>query len=385
MMPPGLYARVHYLDRLTLKAMKALVRASTVVFLPVGMLEEHGNHLPLGTDTFAVDGLTQAAAAWLLENDPQLHVLLAPTIPYGIDPIETRRQELFTQAGGVWISRETLKSLVTDIAEHLIRYGFRYIFPISFHGGPDQCLVLAEVCSEIRTRHPGVVMYEPIGYVLAGAEQDVSPGLATLLGRPLTPKEEVALSGSIHASMFETSLMLYLAPEMVDPSYKLLRTLEWHQLYQMPDWPGYIGAAPAHADAEIGGAVLRWRGVRTAALIRRAMDGEDLSSLPRHPKWLAEEAEALGISEAPHLELPADHSPTVDSKPVMFIPQNKLDELAAQREADEDEEDLEDTEVDLSPPAESKPAQEQATPPSSAFETKPSFRPSGADDPTHSD
>lgn len=345
------HTRFHRLDQITLKGLRALDRSKTVVLLPVGMLEEHGDHLPLGTDNFAAEAVTLSAAAWLLENDRQLHVLLMPLVPFGTDPVDSRRSDLFTQAGSIWISRETLKGIVTDLAGHMVRYGFRYIFPVGFHGGAEQCVALEEVCAEMRAAHPDLVMFEPAGYVMAGAELDMTPGVATLLGRPVTPKEEVALKGSIHAAMFETSMMLYLRPDLVDPSYKHLRTIEWRQIYEMPDWPGYVGSGPSHANADIGGAVLRWRGVRAGALIQRAMRGEDLSALPRHPKWLDEQDEAaedlLHKGDLSHVS-----DPSVDSKPVMFISSEKLRERFGNDEK--------------AP----QPAQDK-TPPSSAAETKP--------------
>jgi creatinine amidohydrolase/Fe(II)-dependent formamide hydrolase-like protein len=298
---PQTHERLHRLEQLTLAGLRALDRDRTIVMLPVGMIEVHGDHLPLGTDTYAVNALALAAAAWLLEGDASLHVLLLPTIPYGTDPIDRRRPELFRRAGSLWIGRETLKAIVRDITDKLVGYGFRRIFPVGFHGGPDQSRVLDEICAEMRARHAGLVMYEPVGYVMAGAAIDVDPGLATLLGRPLSPEEQVMLKGSIHGSMFETSMMLHLAPKLVDPGYRHLRTVEWGQLYQDDNWPGYVGAGPAHANAEIGAAVIRWRGVRAAALIKAAVGGDDLTQLPRHPTP-ADEARSI----EPHMDI--DHA-----------------------------------------------------------------------------
>lgn len=348
------HARFHRLEQLNLKQFRNLARDKAVALIPVGMLEEHGEHLPLGTDSYAAESLALAATAWLLENDPALHVLLLPALPYGTDAVDKQRPELFQKAGSIWIGRETLKSLIADIAGHLVRYGFMRIFPIGFHGGPDQSMALDEVCAEMRGRHPGLVMYEPVGYVLGGAEKDMTPGLATLLGRPLTAKEEVALKGSIHASMFETSMMLALKPDLVDPSYKRLRTIEWQEMYEMPDWPGYVGSGPAHADADVGGAVLRWRGVRCGALIRRAVGGEDLSKLVRHPKWMSEDKGAQDIAETSAGQSSAPARLAVDSKPEMVIPGQALRQRTAEPSVGE--------------PASDDP---NATPPSTAMQTKP--------------
>jgi creatinine amidohydrolase/Fe(II)-dependent formamide hydrolase-like protein len=326
------HPRFHRLDQIT--QLRGMDRDRTVVLLPVGMLEVNGGHLPLGTDSLIIDALTAAAAAWLLDTEPEMNILLLPLIPYGTDPVDLRRSELFAQAGGVWLNRETLKAIVGDICAHLIRYGFRHIFPLSFHGGADQCAALEEVCSDLRQSVPGLVMFEPGGHVLAGAEMESAPGLATMLGRPLTSQEEIALRGSIHAAMSETSIMLHLNPNLVDPSYRHLRSVEWRQMYDQADWPGYLGTGPAYADDQVGGALLRWRGVRAGMLIRRALAGEDLSLLPRHPVARAELEE-----DVENLIEPVDepqNTSAVEADPAQFIDRvrwrEKLNTL--QQEAD---------------------------------------------------
>ncbi|NDJ53168.1 MAG: creatininase family protein [Chloroflexi bacterium] len=272
-------------DEISLKTLRQLDRDTTIVMLPLGMLEVHGEHLPLGTDNFAVESLTLASGAWLLDNLPDWWILQMPMMPFGTDPIDTRRPDLFGGAGSISLRVETLHAVLFDVLDRVLQFGFKYVFPLGFHAGPNQSRVLASVCRDLRERYPGRVVYEPMGYILAGAELDAQPGLATLLGRPLSANEQVALNASIHASMFETSMMLYLRPELVDPVYKTLGSIEWHQIYQLENWPGYVGAGPRHAEAQIGAAVLRWRGARAGALVRRAIGGEDLSQLLRHPKY----------------------------------------------------------------------------------------------------
>jgi len=320
--------RLHRLDELNLHQFDALDREKTIALLPVGMLEIHGGHLPLGTDTFAVDALTLSAAAWLLENDPDLEILLMPTIPYGTDPLDLRRADLFERAGSVWLSRETLKAVVGDVLRRMLHYGFRGAFPVGFHGGADQSIVLEELCEELRTEYPDSVIVEPVGYVLGGAGMDVMPGIATLLGRPLTQIEEVGVRNSVHASMMETSMMLHLRPDLVDPSYTTLRTVEWREVYNHEDWPGYIGASPARASAEIGAAALRWRGVRTGWVIKEALRGEPVTELPRHPVY-----DDSGPTPEDLQAPPPPNKVSIDSNPVVQISREQLEEAREKRES----------------------------------------------------
>ncbi len=360
--------RFHRLEQITVKALRNLDRNQTVVLIPIGMMEEHGEHLPLGTDFFSVESLTLAVSARLLDQDPDLHILMMPVIPFGTDPIDMRRPDLFEDAGSVWIRRETLKSIVRDVTDHMVRYGFRNVFPIGYHGGAEQSMALDEVCIDMRRRYPGLVMFEPIGYVMAGAEQDATPGLATLLGRPLTMQERVALKASVHASMFETSVMLHLRPELVDPSHKLLRSIEWDEVYRMENWPGYVGTGPRHADPDVGSALIRWRGIRAAALIRRAMTGEDLSELVRHPRWRYEEGPDLPAPVEEDAVASPDQDAYIDSKPAIHISREALDQVESAKEAAKAPEDdiFDSTHTD-----DTIAAGGGSTPPSSRMKTKP--------------
>ena len=52
------------------------------MILPVGVVEEHGAHLPLGVDSFAAEVYADAAAPDL--EDKGYEVVIAPTISYGV-------------------------------------------------------------------------------------------------------------------------------------------------------------------------------------------------------------------------------------------------------------------------------------------------------------
>jgi creatinine amidohydrolase/Fe(II)-dependent formamide hydrolase-like protein len=87
------HSRLHRLNDLNLKQLRALDRQRTVVLVPIGMVEEHGEHLPLGTDNFAVEALVVAAASWLLEHDKKLQLLMPSTVRDR--SWDTRRSDLF--------------------------------------------------------------------------------------------------------------------------------------------------------------------------------------------------------------------------------------------------------------------------------------------------
>ena len=53
---------------------------NTMALLPVGAMEQHGPHLPVGTDSFTVEYIARTAAAELAADVP---VLVAPTLPFG--------------------------------------------------------------------------------------------------------------------------------------------------------------------------------------------------------------------------------------------------------------------------------------------------------------
>ncbi|MGE3799099.1 MAG: creatininase family protein, partial [Thermomicrobiales bacterium] len=58
-------------------------RDGAIAVLPTGAIEQHGPHLPVGTDTFAVEHIVRFAAASIADRVP---VLVTPTLPFGCSP-----------------------------------------------------------------------------------------------------------------------------------------------------------------------------------------------------------------------------------------------------------------------------------------------------------
>ena len=94
------------------------------MILPVGVVEEHGAHLPLGVDSFAAEVYADAAAPDL--EDKGYEVVIAPTISYGV----ARAADF---PGTLSLEPETLRSLVVDIGRSLARHGLDRLVILNGH------------------------------------------------------------------------------------------------------------------------------------------------------------------------------------------------------------------------------------------------------------
>lgn len=111
------------LDELTYVEIPELIQAGVdTVVLPVGTIEPHGPHLPLGTDTLIAEALAELVAA-------KLNALLLPAVPYGVTG------SLHGYPGSVRVEPEVLEKLVYSVLESVAFSGFRYALIVNGHGG----------------------------------------------------------------------------------------------------------------------------------------------------------------------------------------------------------------------------------------------------------
>lgn len=98
---------------------EAIAREPLAV-IPFGSIEQHGPHLPCGTDTMASDLIARAVA----EGLGGVHV---PFSPYGVTPIHAGHP------GTISLSRNTFESLLRDVCLELVRMGFRMVVLVNWH------------------------------------------------------------------------------------------------------------------------------------------------------------------------------------------------------------------------------------------------------------
>ena len=102
--------------------MEKIVNKDTVALLPVGSVEQHGLHAPLGTDLI----IAQSLAATQIENE---NAVVAPAVPVGVS--EYHRHF----SGSLWVSPEVLKLYVGDIIKSFLFHGIKKVVIVNGHGG----------------------------------------------------------------------------------------------------------------------------------------------------------------------------------------------------------------------------------------------------------
>lgn len=179
----------HLFNELTRERLKELAPEALVV-LPVGATEQHGPHLPVGTDTFAVQYIARSAAQ---SASSEITTILAPALPFG-------SSHHHLPFGGTFsFSTETYYRLLVELLESLVAGGFRKAFILNGHGGNAELIQLA--ARDVAREHPISVAAAP--YWTISWDALVEAGI----------HQQGKLPG--HAGRFETSLVLAMRPDLV--------------------------------------------------------------------------------------------------------------------------------------------------------------------------
>lgn len=137
---------VRMYDEMTWPEIAAAARAGAHVMIPVGATEQHGEHLPLGTDNYQGIEIARRAADRLLEE--KITLIPGPVIPFGLRPFLTETPRDYP--GTISISSMTLQSLLEEVCLELVRTGFKTIYLLQGHAENDA--IIQTVAKEV-TEH----------------------------------------------------------------------------------------------------------------------------------------------------------------------------------------------------------------------------------------
>jgi creatinine amidohydrolase len=196
-----------------------------LVIVPVGALEAHGPHLPLGADQIQAEATAETLAE-------RTDALVAPTIAYGSAPGARRFP------GTVSLSMSQLGQHAQGVLSELARSGVRRILVLSGHAERGHMAALREAADEAMRTHPDtrilVLSDYDFVYELRGKESPGTDG---------------------HAGLLETSRVLALAPETVGPARPVLESRRSPFLpgaATESEWPESVMGDTRPASAELG-------------------------------------------------------------------------------------------------------------------------------------
>ena len=175
-------------DLTVLEFKEALKETKGVAIIPIGCLEKHGYHMPLGTDMFIAKTIAEKAA----EKE---EALVVPIAPYGIISEAQHRY------GCLSITSKLQYELLEEICDELARIGYNKIIILNGHGGANNFMnYFAQ--SRLEKYHPYIVYVYRAHY------------------RTLKQMEEFLakygpLDGCGHADMMETSEIMYTHPDTI--------------------------------------------------------------------------------------------------------------------------------------------------------------------------
>ena len=125
-------SRALMLEQLTYPQIDQLDRDKSIFILTFGNLEEHGPHIPIGSDTYQAVGVRDGLVQRLQESHPDYKVVLVPVFQLGEGGANELAHE-FTHIGTYSIRYSTLRDVAIDMGAAIAANGFKHIFLIHSH------------------------------------------------------------------------------------------------------------------------------------------------------------------------------------------------------------------------------------------------------------
>lgn len=236
-------------EEMTMPAFEVGLNKTRSAILPVGSVEEHGAHLPLGTDTIHVYELAKRTAS-------MRPVFVLPPLWYGLCRSTSQHP------GTIGVTGLNLRAFVLDIISSLHTQGIRNLILISGHAGGTHMAFLVDAGEEAISCFLNLKIA-----VLSVLDllKDCPPGL-------------IETPGDSHAGEVETSLMLHLRSAHVKgispkefpsfPPFILSRN-------KRKFWPNGVWGDPSKANGQKGKDILAYEAERLAELLNAMEEFND--------------------------------------------------------------------------------------------------------------
>ncbi|MBW2148937.1 MAG: creatininase family protein [Deltaproteobacteria bacterium] len=177
----------YYLQDLKWQEVSEYLSRKDLILFPAGSVEQHGQHLPMITDSsWAIDVAESVAA--------REEVLISPPLPFGWSAHH------MAYPGTITLKPETLTQVIMDVCNSLIFHGFKKILILNGHRVANLAPIEIAAAKLRNTTQAYVAVVD----------------LALIVTEEIRQIFESDVGGFGHADEIETSFMLYKHPELVD-------------------------------------------------------------------------------------------------------------------------------------------------------------------------
>ncbi|MBS7288865.1 MAG: creatininase family protein [Candidatus Freyarchaeota archaeon] len=175
-----------FLHEMTHPEVSRKAEEGAVVIIPLGSMEQHGVHLPLGTDFLIALEISRRVAE-------KTRSIVAPVLWVGFS------KEHMAFKGTITLESETLTMVLRDVIRSLASHGFRKIIVVNAHGGND---------APVRSSVLDANLNSDADVLYVGPDE-----LSSFLPQRL--KHELEKSMDLHAGVLETSIINLVRPDLV--------------------------------------------------------------------------------------------------------------------------------------------------------------------------
>ena len=180
---------------MTWREVQERLREFPVVIVPIGSTEQHGYHLPIGTDVYLAEALAEKTAEKTVQILP---IPVPPPVFHRQNPVWTAKCHWRDRIGTVTIRQDILREILKDVVRSVERYGVKILIFMNGHEANRSVIKYAirEIQDETDVKVLGMFY----------------PGMEEIYDKYM---ETPTWGGMFHACEFETSLMLAVKPETV--------------------------------------------------------------------------------------------------------------------------------------------------------------------------
>lgn len=195
------------MENMIWKEIRELDKGKSVIIAALSPIEEHGPHLPLGTDYILAKDFLDDVVNRLEEKNNEYNYIMHPPFPVGYNEC------VMNYPGTISYKAKTIENLIIDFGESIKRSGFSKIVLVNHHLDLGHIKAI-ENAKEVLSNEFDVEILEVASSIICCENPDKFIKSSI---------EGIEMENEIHADFRETSLMLYKHPELVKDCYNKLK------------------------------------------------------------------------------------------------------------------------------------------------------------------